>query len=225
MAVLRLNLENNQSLLTSNSKKMKKNSLPFLNIRGIKIAITSCILAMFIAPQALYSQKAQDVPPDSIAYKGVLYQKVAKKAAYPKVVGYLSFILPLETLSEGNFTPNFSHHTSSIGFPVGVNVLYSDRFGFSYEFTPTVKASGGSSKVSNLLFDPGTMFRFDHGFTIISRLAFETSGRYGFTPVFNQIYARTKDVNYFVALSLPARFGNNEAASLGLNLQIGFIFN
>jgi len=40
------------------------------------------------------------------------------------------------------------------------------------------------------------MFRFDHGFTIITRLAFETSGRYGFTPVFNQIYARTKAVNY-----------------------------
>jgi hypothetical protein len=69
------------------------------------------------------------------------------------------------------------------------------------------------------------MFRFDHGFTIITRLAFETQGRYGFTPVFNQVYARTKDVNYFVALSLPARFGDSESASIGLNLQIGFTFN
>ena len=69
------------------------------------------------------------------------------------------------------------------------------------------------------------MFRFDHGFTFISRLAFETEGRYGFTPVFNQVYLRTKDVNYFVALSLPARFGDSEPASLGLNLQIGFTFN
>lgn len=144
---------------------------------------------------------------------------------YPKAVGYLSFILPLETLQNGTFTSNFDHHTTSIGFPVGINVLYNNRFGFSYEFTPTVKASGGTSKMSNLLFDPGTMFRFDHGFTFISRLAFETSGRYGFTPVFNQVYVRTKDVNYFVALSLPARFGNSQAASIGLNLQIGFTFN
>jgi hypothetical protein len=36
---------------------------------------------------------------------------------------------------------------------------------------------------------------------------------------------RTKDVNYFVALSVPARFGDSEAASTGLNLQIGFTFN
>jgi hypothetical protein len=173
----------------------------------------------------VYGQNAKEVPPDSIKYAGALYEKVAPKPKYPKVVGYLSFILPLETLQSGTVTPNFDHHTSSIGFPIGVNVLYSDRFGFSYEFTPTVKASGGTSKMSNLLFDPGTMFRFDHGFTIITRLAFETSGRYGFTPVFNQVYARTKAVNYFVALSLPNRFGNAAAYSIGLNLQIGFIFN
>jgi hypothetical protein len=172
-----------------------------------------------------YGQNVKEVPPDSIKYAGSLYQKVTDKPKYPRVVGYLSFILPLETLQNGTFTPNFDHHTTSIGFPVGVNVLYSDRFGFSYEFTPTVKASGGSSKMSNLLFDPGTMFRFDHGFTIITRLAFETSGRYGFTPVFNQVYARTKAVNYFVALSLPNRFGNADPYSIGLNLQIGFTFN
>jgi len=185
----------------------------------------SVILVTILTTPCVYAQNVKEVPPDSIVYAGSLYQKVATKPKYPKTVGYLSFILPLETLQSGNFTPNFDHHTTSIGFPIGVNVLYSDHFGFSYEFTPTIKASDGNSKMSNLLFDPGTMFRFDHGFTIITRAAFETSGRYGFTPVFNQIYARTKDVNYFVALSLPNRFGDNEAYSLGLNLQIGFIFN
>jgi hypothetical protein len=186
---------------------------------GLIVLFFSCFLTR------AYSQNVKEVPPDSIKYEGSLYQKITPKPEYPKVVGYLSFILPLETLQSGTFTPNFDHHVTSIGFPVGVNVLYSKSFGFSYEFTPTVKTSAGSSKMSNLLFDPGTMFRFDHGFTIITRLAFETSGRYGFTPVFNQVYARTKAVNYFVALSLPNRFGNAEAYSLGLNLQIGFTFN
>ena len=129
-----------------------------------------------------------------------------------------------KTLENIQECPNFNG-TTKIGFPVGVNVLYSDRFGFSYEFTPTVKASGGTSKASNLLFDPGTMFRFDHGFTIITRLAFETAGRYGFTPVFNKIIVRTKAVNYFMAASLPARFGNSAPASIGGSLQFGFIFN
>jgi len=101
----------------------------------------------------------------------------------------------LVTFNKDYATPNFNG-TTSVGFPVGVNVLYSDRFGFSYEITPTIKSTSESSKVSSILIDPGTMFRFDHGFTIITRLAFETSGRYGFTPVFNQIYARTKAVNY-----------------------------
>ena len=198
---------------------MKKTLLHFVT------AIIAFLLVSTIAITNADAQNVKEVPPDSIVYAGSLYQKVAGKPKYPRAVGYLSFILPLETLQGGNFTPNFDHHTTSIGFPVGVNVLYSDHFGFSYELTPTIKASGGSSKVSNLLIDPGTMFRFDHGFTIITRLAFETEGRYGFTPVFNQIYARTKDVNYFVALSLPNRFGDAQAYSIGLNLQLGFIFN
>jgi hypothetical protein len=69
------------------------------------------------------------------------------------------------------------------------------------------------------------MFLFNHGFTFIIRLAFETQGRYGFTPVFNQVYLRTKAINYFVAASAPVRFGNSQPASIGASLQIGFIFN
>jgi hypothetical protein len=207
---------------------MKKKLFPFkktlTNSRPVQIILVLTFLVL-LAPKIVSAQKIQEVPPDSIKFLGSIYQKVTTKPTYPRAVGYLSFILPLETYSSGTFAPNFSNQTTSIGFPVGVNVLYSDKFGFSYEITPTVKTSGGSSKMSNLLFDPGTMFRFSHGFTIISRLAFETAGRYGFTPVFNQVYARTKDVNYFVALSLPARFGDSAPASLGLNLQIGFTFN
>ena len=206
---------------------MKKSLPSFFEKRAIyhvfRIILIGIVLSSFLP--RVYGQGVKEVPPDSIKYEGSLYQKITSKPQYPKVVGYVSFIFPLGTLQSGTLTPNFDHHTTSIGFPVGVNVLYSDHFGFSYEFTPTIKTSNGTSKTSNLLFDPGTMFRFDKGFTIITRLAFETSGRYGFTPVFNQVYARTKAVNYFVALSLPNRFGNADAYSLGLNLQIGFTFN
>src|ERR1700761_3172518 len=123
----------------------------------VTLFVLTQVLTGLITPKA-NAQNAKDVPPDSIRYAGSFYEKVTPKPKYPRAVGYLSFILPLETLQGGTFTPNFAHHNSSIGFPVGVNVLYSDHFGFSYEFTPTVKASAGSSKVSNLLFDPGTMF-------------------------------------------------------------------
>jgi len=181
------------------------------------------IIAGALSPTILKAQSTAGGLSDTTKIREYIDAKT-KKPAYPRAVGYVSFIIPFVTVSNTT-TYNFSKGASSIGFPVGVNVLYSDKFGFSYEFTPTIKAGSGTSKVSNILFDPGTMFRFQHGFTFISRLAFETSGRYGFTPVFNQVYARTKDVNYFVALSTPVRFGNSADASIGLNLQIGFTFN
>ena len=154
----------------------------------------------------------------------VYAQSQPSRPLYPKAVGYLSFIIPIVTMDKNSTTTNFTHGTS-IGFPAGVNVLYSERFGFSFEITPTIKSGSGSSRVSNVLFDPGPMFRFQHGFTIISRLAFETSGRYGFTPVFNKILLRTKAINYFTAVSLPARFGNSALPTIGGNVQFGFIFN
>ena len=148
---------------------------------------------------------------------------------YPKTVGYMSFIIPWVTINKNTTTTEFQSATT-IGFPVGVNILYSKSFGFSYEITPSVQwanPSGktGTSKTSNLLFDPGPIFRFKNGFNIITRLAFETQGRYGFTPVFNKVYARTKAMDYWFSLSLPTRFGNSDPASVGLNLQIGFTFN
>jgi hypothetical protein len=156
-------------------------------------------------------------------------QTASNAVVYPQVKGYLSFIVPIITINKNQATTEFEKATT-IGFPFGINIYYSARFGFSLEITPSVQwlhPSNGSimSKTSNLLIDPGPMFRFNHSFTIITRMAFETQGRYGFTPVFNKVYLQTKAVNYFIALSLPARFGNSEPASVGLNLQIGFIFN
>ena len=178
------------------------------------------VVLVVLAVLAPKNSNAQTMPTGTAdTAKGLI-----PKATYPKVVGYLSFILPLETFSAGTFTHDFGT-TTKIGFPVGVNVLYSNRFGFSYEITPTIKVAPGTNGVSSILFDPGTMFRFDHGFTIITRLAFATDGQYGFTPVFNQIYARTKYVNYFVAGSLPVRFGGGGPATIGVSLQFGFIFN
>jgi hypothetical protein len=188
--------------------------------RILKPILTTAILICLLAPKVLHAQVAKQ---DSAKVQGTLSPSTPPKT-YPRAVGYLSFIVPVVTIDKNATTYNFNG-TTKIGFPVGVNVLYSDHFGFSYEFTPTITATNTNSKVSNLLFDPGTMFRFDHGFTIITRLAFETSGRYGFTPVFNQVYARTKFVNYFIAGSLPARFGNGAPASIGLNVQFGFTFN
>ncbi|MDO3627810.1 hypothetical protein [Mucilaginibacter sp. BT774] len=197
---------------------MKQNLHPKQPPKTILVAI---VLFSILSSGQVFAQQAKT---DSTKMNPTAAPSVATAKTYPRAVGYLSFIVPVVVIDKNATTWNFNG-TTRIGFPVGVNVLYSDHFGFSYEFTPSITATKTSSKVSNLLFDPGTMFRFEHGFTIISRLAFETAGRYGFTPVFNQVYARTKYVNYFIAGSLPCRFGNGAPGSIGFNVQFGFTFN
>lgn len=118
-----------------------------------------------------------------------------------------------------NFSPVYT-----VGFPTGINMLKSDRIGFSFEVTPFIRAENGNARVYNVLFHPGVMFRFPHYFTINARLAFETSGRFGFTPVLSQVVKRNKNSSFFVAMPLPVRFGNNAAASAGCGLQVGVSF-
>jgi len=150
-------------------------------------------------------------------------------ATYPQTKAYLSFIIPWFTINKNTTTTEFQTATT-IGFPVGIMVYSSKTFGFSYEITPSVlwqKSTGktGTSKTSNLLFDPGPVFRLKHDWNIIARLAFETQGRYGFTPVLNKVYLKTKAVNYWFSVSAPVRFGNSQPASIGGSLQIGFTLN
>jgi len=188
-------------------------------LRSLPTSAVLILILLLAGGQALIAQSSA----------ASVSQNSTTSQPYPYVKGYLSFIIPVVTINKNETTPNFKE-TTTIGFPVGLNVYYSDKFAFSYEFTPSIVASKpsgkpGTSKTSNLLFDPGPMFRFKNNFNIIARLAFETAGRYGFTPVFNKVYLKTKAVNYFIAGSLPVRFGNSAPASIGVNVQFGFTFN
>jgi hypothetical protein len=170
----------------------------------------TAILLNIILFSRLFSQSDKNIPP-----------------VYPKTVGYMSFVLPLVKINKEETTNDFENikNNFAIGFPVGINILYSDKFGFSFEISPTIKTGNGTSKTSNITFSPGPMFRLHHGYTIISRLSFETSGRYGVTPVISKTVIRSRIMNYFVSGSLPVRFGNNELPSLGINIQFGIVFN
>ena len=142
---------------------------------------------------------------------------------YPKIMGYASIVHPIVAFDKDGSNFNFKD-SYTVGFPFGLNFLKSDRIGFSFEFTPTIRSGQGTDKVSNLLFHPGMMFRRKHGFTIIARLAFETAGRFGTTAVFNKIIAVKKDFKYFIAVPVPFRFGNDKPPSVGLGLQMGIVF-
>jgi hypothetical protein len=189
-----------------------------------KAIFVVCLYLSLFPSSNMYAQSQQ--PASS---PGLQLAAPPASPAYPYVKGYLSFIIPWVTYQGSKWTPDLKS-TTTIGFPFGVLVFYSATFGFSFEITPSIAASKpagkyGTSKTSNVLFDPGPMFRFKHGWTFIPRLAFETGGRYGITPVLNKIVARTKAVNYFLAVSAPMRAGNSEPTSIGASMQVGFIFN
>ncbi|OOQ57227.1 hypothetical protein BC343_16405 [Mucilaginibacter pedocola] len=143
--------------------------------------------------------------------------------AYPKVTGYFSVVQPVGNWNSNGFSSSFSGGYS-IGFPFGLNLLKSDSFGVSFEVAPNIRSEKNITKVNSVLFHPGAMFRFKQGFTFIGRMAFETNGRFGFTPVFNQRLIKGKDAAMFVSVPIPVRFGNGLPSSIGTGLQLGVSF-
>jgi hypothetical protein len=147
----------------------------------------------------------------------------AQTTVYPKITGYFSIVQPLTTWTKDGFASNFGK-VYVVGFPFGMNILKSDNFGVSFEVAPAIRTEKNISKVSSVLFHPGAMFRFKHGFTFIGRMAFETNGRFGLTPVFNQVIKKGKDASMFVSVPFPVRFGNDQPVSVSTGLQLGVSF-
>jgi hypothetical protein len=140
-----------------------------------------------------------------------------------RVAGYVAIVHPVVTLSSSAPVYNFSK-SYTVGFPIGINFWKSRNIGFSLEIVPFINADKVTSKTSNVLIHPGILVALGHGFTFAGRIAFETAGRYGFTPVLNKIIKKNAGSNFFVALPLPFRFGNNKPASFTPGIELGFGF-
>lgn len=143
---------------------------------------------------------------------------------YPRITAYVGLLHPIVTISKDS-RPHYNFDGSYVaGLPTGINFWKTSKIGLSLEFVPFIRADNGTSKMSNFLFHPGVLFGLGKGFTLATRAAFETSGRFGVTPVINKIIKKTNSFNYFIAMPFPARFGNQQTASLGAGLQLGIIF-
>lgn len=142
---------------------------------------------------------------------------------YPKITGYVGILNPIVTFNNEGTHTNFDGAYVG-GLPTGINIWKSAKIGFTFEIVPFIRAAEGTSKMNNLLFHPGLLIALGHGFTLANRLAFETNGRYGVTPVLNKVIVKKKDHSYFIALPVPARFGNNQPGSIGVAFQFGIAF-
>jgi hypothetical protein len=160
-------------------------------------------LAFFTIPTTIFGQ----VPP----------------ATYPKVTAYVGIIHPLVTLNNEGASTNFRGHYV-VGMPTGINLWKSEKIGFTFEVVPSIRAENGGSKVNNFLFHPGVLVALGKGVTFAGRAAFETAGRYGFTPVLSRAIIRNKNSSFFAALTVPVRFGNDHPVSATIGLQLGLAF-
>ncbi|PIF70610.1 hypothetical protein NLG42_17040 [Flavobacterium plurextorum] len=145
------------------------------------------------------------------------------QTVYPKITGYFGILHPIVTFSDEQTNVNFRDYYA-VGFPTGINIWKNQKIGFSFEVVPNIKVQGNSDKVTNLLFHPGVLVALGHGYTFAGRAAFESSGRYGITPVINKTIIKSDNCSYFAAIPLPVRFGNNHPASFTIGFQFGIAF-
>ncbi|WP_029269733.1 hypothetical protein [Flavobacterium sp. KJJ] len=145
------------------------------------------------------------------------------QTVYPKITGYFGIMHPLVTISNEQTNVNFRDYYA-VGFPTGINIWKNQKIGFSFEVVPNIKAQDGSDKVTNLLFHPGVLVALGNGYTFAGRAAFESSGRYGVTPVLNKTVIKSDNCSYFVAVPLPVRFGNDHPATFTVGFQFGIAF-
>ena len=142
---------------------------------------------------------------------------------YPKVTGYAGIVHPIITGGDGGLHSNFDGYYVG-GMPLGINLWKNQQIGFSFEVVPFIRVENGMSKMNNLLIHPGVLCSLGKGWTFVARAAFETSGRYGFTPVINKVVKKFKGSNLFAAVPLPFRFGNDRPATCTIAFQFGIAF-
>lgn len=145
------------------------------------------------------------------------------KPADPEIKFYFSVVHPTASFSEDGTDYNFDGQYT-VGFPIGINYILSDKIAFSIEFVPSITSQDSSSGVDGLLFHPGLIYRNIAGFNFLTRLAFNTNGRYGFTLVASRPILKREKVTYFLATPFPIRFGDDSPASLTVGLQFGVSF-
>lgn len=145
------------------------------------------------------------------------------QTTYPKITGYFSVMHPIVTLSSEETAVNFRDYYA-VNFPTGINIWKSPKIGFSFEIAPSIKTDNGISKVNSVLFHPGVLVALGHGYTFAGRAAFETSGRFGVTPVITKTVIKNTNSSFYVSLPFPVRFGNDHPATFTSGIQLGIAF-
>lgn len=151
------------------------------------------------------------------------FLSVSAQTVYPKMTGYFGILHPIVTVNAESTQFNFANNYV-VGTPTGINLWKNAKIGYSLEVVPFLKSENGNTRMYNILFHPGVLVKLNPSLTFAGRVAFETTGRFGFTPIFTKTVIKKKDHSYYLSVPFPFRFGNNTIASVGTGLQLGIAF-
>ncbi|KFD38301.1 hypothetical protein AT05_10880 [Schleiferia thermophila str. Yellowstone] len=156
--------------------------------------------------------------PFQVVSRGVETQKPVQREI--RIGAYISCVTHLyETMGQKHaFLP-----LQSFGVPVGINLWFDRDIAFSIEFVPDVGV-GGHILMDNFLFHPGFIRSLSDRANIALRLAFDTSGRIGLTPVLGYKLFSINQSSVSLSIPFPMRFGNGLPASFATGVQLGWGF-
>lgn len=145
----------------------------------------------------------------------------APKSEYPmKISAYVGMVHPVANLQSGKVKANFSD-SYNVGLPIGINFQKSPKVGLSFEVAPNITATDSIAKVQSFLLHPGVFFPLDKGWRVTKRIAYDSNGRFGFTPSVSKVLLQGNQT-LSLTMPFPFRFGNGQAASMGTSVLLTY---
>ncbi|MFN6946595.1 MAG: hypothetical protein ACK4ND_16730 [Cytophagaceae bacterium] len=140
----------------------------------------------------------------------------------PRVGAYFGVVT---SLYEHSFDENRGSllPLNSAGFPVGVNFWLNKKIAFSIEVVPFLQIND-PIRAEGLLIHPGFIYNISSKSSLSGRLAFESNGQIGITPIFAHNIYQLEQSALFLAIPFPIRFGNNMPPNFAAGLVIGWGF-
>lgn len=154
----------------------------------------------------------------SLGYLGSSFAQNNGQSKSSLMSGYIGTALPAASFVDGEFTSNFNSSTSIV-FPIGLNLKKSDKFSFSFELDPLLSLTRDSSLISNLAILPGVLLH-QKNVTYGIRAGFETNGRYGLSFSLLKSLIKRENFNIILGIPLDLRTGNKAPHSIDTGLIV-----
>lgn len=139
------------------------------------------------------------------------------------IKGYFGIVHPIVQIDK-NATKYNCKNSYTVGFPFGINIPINKSFGYSVEIAPFITADSITTKVNSVLFHPGIYYNLPKKFRVYTRIAFETSGRFGYTFIFSKSFFSINKSTIYSSIPIAFRHGNQKPFSTSAGILIGITF-